>query len=354
MSDALKFFTIGTACVDYGITTHDLARLFNAEKGVFDAKAYIEPDSDYEDVGGSAVNTRLALEGTARAFGHNAVVYACTTFGRSGPQNLLKDTVLNALGVNTFGDPTVLDIYYNQDFRVKRNPVIQNYNGEYSGRIAFSHKKPSVDQSPTIRQEIADVIPHMNGVMLHSRYYSLAAHAARIAEERNIPVLLDWCEESTTMATDATDVIRHSKYVVAPGNALLPGMAKADARELLERFVEQYGCENVAVSDGGDPVQYFTNGQYGAFEVRRPHTISTTVGAGDARGSTSILSLALGHNFLDALKAGSEVATISIEHRGREWIPRMYNEARANALLMRTLQPAGEQAQALVYEPLAS
>lgn len=325
----IRAFTIGTAVwddvVDFGSRLHGI---FNDEKGIFDGKAVIK--HSYEQSGGSAINTRLAFQGIAQAFGFESVVHTCTKLGATGPDNPHKERVLNEIGVTSFSDETLMDAAFEQPgYILSKNRIFLNEgkpsegdedpDKRHKGRlIGKEHEDITVPLNPTIREEIANAVRKSNVVILHSRYPELAAYAAEIAQEEDIPVILDCSEKTPAIVERLGPLIRLSDYVVAPGGALLPGMKGPFASTLMTKLIEEYCREHVAVSDNNDPVQVYADGEASEIKVEQVETLDT-LGIGDARDAALGFFIALGDDFATALEKASAIASFTATFYGREW-----------------------------------
>ena len=329
----MRAFVIGTTSWDAVHDLPDLRNVFNNAHGTFDAK--IVSKKSYSHSGGSAINSRLAFQAIARALGDHATVYTCTKLGEDGKNNVNKALVLREIDNTGMNDDTLMDAAFGQvGYKVPMNTVILNNGGR--GIIKSTDDSKATD-SETIRHEIEAAVAKSKIVILHSRYPELALCAAQKAKELGIPVLFDCSETNPAIADKLGPVIELSDYVTAPADALAPGMTEPNAEELFKRLRDSHRCQNFAISNNNDPIRVFTNGQEIHIPVRTVNAIDL-LGAGDTRDAAMAVFLAKGESFIDALEKGSDIASLSIEYYGREWVPHVHQHMMNSPLYRRYFQ----------------
>jgi sugar/nucleoside kinase (ribokinase family) len=274
----------------------------------------------YKQSGGSAVNTRTAFGALANADGSTTTVWAGMKMGETGRKNPYKDRVLAEIGDHHLMDPA----FREEGYTISDNDITI-WNDPETGDVKRSITKAQDDIEtpiyPGVHQEIASAVAECDVVILNSRFPDIALTAAREAKKRGIPVVLDYSETNPDLIARCEELIRMSDYVLADGHSLLPGMDKKDANELRHRFVEDYDCQNVAVSDNRKPIKVYADGR--AFDVTIPMPDVPQVdnlGTGDVRDGAFGYYIAKGKSFLTALIRSSVIASNSVAYYGREWV----------------------------------
>jgi sugar/nucleoside kinase (ribokinase family) len=201
----------------------------------------------------------------------------------------------------------------------------------HSGRAVLK-AQPDVNTMPCphIRDQIASAIAMSDIAILHSRDPDLALFAAERAREARIPVLFDCSEKSPEIVAKLGPVLKNADFVLAPGDAMVPGMKKKDAHELFGRLVEM-GCDNFAISDNSHPILVYSRGEASILEVRKAQEVDVLC-AGDTRDAVTAYFLAGGQDFRTALEKGSDIASLSVEHYGRDWIDHLQAHINASPL----------------------
>jgi sugar/nucleoside kinase (ribokinase family) len=274
----------------------------------------------YTQSGGGAINARKAFEAQGQATNCGTVVWACAKFGETGPQNPYKDKILEEIGDHHLLDPA----YRREAYTISDNDITI-WNDLVTDNVKRSITKAQDDIEteiyPELEGHIIAAVAECDVVILNSRFPDIALIAAKEAKRLGIPVLLDYSETSPSLIARCEDLIKMSDDVLADGHALLPGMEKADGDELRRRLVEDYGCENVAVSDNRTPIKVYTNGEYLTVPVPMPDVLQVdNLGTGDVRDAICGFYIADRQDFLTSVIYSSVIASHSVSYPGREWI----------------------------------
>ena len=162
--------------------------------------------------------------------------------------------------------------------------------------------------------------PHPDRIDLHDAaavlfdgfYADLARTAALAAAEQDIPVILDcgsWRNVFTELLPLASVAILSEQF-------RLPGRAGAPPEDLVAALLDEYGLRFAAVSRGGDPIVWATQGAAGELAVPSVAAVDT-LGAGDVlHGAFMHFAFNEGLDDLAALERAAAVATQSCEHNG--------------------------------------
>ncbi len=302
----LTFFTLGTATWDDVVCVSGSGRFEDAK---------LNCEFEYEQSGGSAVNTRLALQAVAQAFETSSNTWLCTKLGHSVPQNRFKNLVIEQIGDHHLMDAA----FMRDDYAVPKNRIIINQ----SGRMVLRGKQQvNTPFDELIIREIIEAVSQSDLLILHSRYPQLTEIAATTAKDKGIKVILDYSEKDQSLVERLENVIHLSDYVLAPHDARLPGMTEDNPDVLFDRLVGDYGKTFVAVSNSSEPVKIFSGGQRTTVQPEHVKAIDLN-GAGDAKDAAFGFFIAKGNDPLAAYKKATAIATFSVQHPGREWIPHL-------------------------------
>lgn len=302
----LTFFTLGTA-------TWDDAVCVSGAGGFGDTKFNCE--FEYEQAGGSAVNTRLALQAVAEAFETKSDTWLCTKLGHSVPQNRFKNLVIEQIGDHHLMDAA----FMRDDYAVPKNRIIINQSGRMVLRGKQQVNTPFDD---LIIKEIIEAVSKSDLLILHSRYPQLTEIAATTAKDKGIKVILDYSEKDQSLVERLENVIHLSDYVLTPHDARLPGMTEDNPDVLFDRLVGDYGKTFVAVSNSSEPVKIFSGGQRTTVQPEHVKAIDLN-GAGDVKDAAFGFFVAKGSDPLVAYQKATVIATFSVQYPGREWIPHL-------------------------------
>jgi sugar/nucleoside kinase (ribokinase family) len=143
---------------------------------------------------------------------------------------------------------------------------------------------------------------------------------ASVANELGKPVIFDggsWKE-------GAGELLRHVHTAICSADFMPPGCASEGD---LVRFLKSCGVVNVALTQGAEPVRFFTGETSGEVSVPRVEAIDT-VGAGDIFHGAFCYFYTAGRGFEAALEAAAKVASESCCYRGtREWMEHLTEDA---------------------------
>jgi sugar/nucleoside kinase (ribokinase family) len=324
----MNIFVLGTTSLDFTIRMSGTAagrdnRVLTDTKTVADG-IDLRP-------GGSAMNIRFAFEALATAFGERTTVFTCTKLGESGPKNPFKDIVLHALGDPKMGDESIIDIAFGTGNEVPANGILVfgKGNGKTGRNIQKSREDKSTDLGPDIEEQIERAVRRSDAVLLQSRFRKAGFIAAQVAQEYEIPVILDYSIQSQETDPIMQEIMRLSDYIVMPTEACLPGVPDPDQRNVFLRnfrlcreVLHSYRCEHTAVSDAGNPIYGLNQGK--PFKIVLPDVQSVdSNGAGDVRDAALAFFILRGDDFVKALERASHVSSFSTTYHGRDWIPHL-------------------------------
>ncbi|MBJ7386889.1 MAG: kinase, partial [Mycolicibacterium sp.] len=121
-----------------------------------------------------------------------------------------------------------------------------------------------------------------------------------------------------------TDLVVHATDVVCSSDFRVPGTT--DSKSTAAALVAN-GVRTVVTTQGGDPVQWWSEGQSGSVPVE-PVMVVDTLGAGDAfHGAYAYFSTRRDTNVTDRVDRSSRVAALRCSVVGpRAWLSRLSTE----------------------------
>ena len=227
--------------------------------------------------------------------------------------------LLSSVGKNAFNEIITEDFKETKLVHIdlaggrKSAPVLATVvTSKYAGdRNIFTHDPvtPKTDLDP--KDLIDRIMPQI--VMLDGFYPEFCIELAKVASERNIPVVLDcgsWKPQYEKM-------LSHAETVICSADFIPPGcLTSIEAMQ----FLRDAGVINVAVSRGEESILFDGGKGINEIKVDKVEAVDT-LGAGDfLHGAFCFYALKLG-NFENALRAASQLATLSCKFKGtREWL----------------------------------
>ncbi|MFC8731301.1 nucleoside/nucleotide kinase family protein [Luteimicrobium sp. NPDC057192] len=162
---------------------------------------------------------------------------------------------------------------------------------------------------------VHELVRGQDVVLLDGHHPSLQAVAARAARAAGVPVLLDAGRWKPHLA----DLVPWCDVVAASGDFRLG--PEPDARaEAVGPGLRAVGVPRVAVTHGGDPVEWWDGDRSGTVPVPRVDVVDT-LGAGDAFHGALAWALASGTPFAGAIAEAARVASLRVTVAGpRAWL----------------------------------
>lgn len=187
--------------------------------------------------------------------------------------------------------------------------ITSENNGD---RTVYSHHPEPLNTDFQLNKLFTNVKPQI--VLLDGFYPEIAISSARMASEKQIPVVLDcgsW-KPQLEQLIPLTDVVICSEDFYPPGCS-----KTADTINYLEEQNVKYS----AVSRGGKDILTCVNGMRGKIAIEQVN-VKDTLGAGDfLHGAFCFFYLSEKGDFNSALTKAAAVATQSCKYRGtREWL----------------------------------
>ncbi len=151
-------------------------------------------------------------------------------------------------------------------------------------------------------------------VQVDGHYMQLCIAAARAAQERGIPVVLD----SGSWKTGMDRLLPHIAIAICSDDYRPPGCR--DVEDVLD-FLGERGIGRIAITRGGSATRFLDRDEKGTMPVCKIRAVDT-LGAGDVfHGAFCYYISQPGYNFRDALSAAARVASFSCRYPGtRSWM----------------------------------
>lgn len=155
--------------------------------------------------------------------------------------------------------------------------------------------------------EVAELAAAADVVLVDGHHPQLGLAAARAAREAGVPVLMDAGSWKPVLA---------ELLPLVTGAICSAGFAEVSTVDALHAR----GVPWVAVTHGGDPIEWSTGDAGGAIGV--PQVVARdTLGAGDAFHGAAALALARNASWPDCLRFAADVAAVRVQHPGpRGWL----------------------------------
>ncbi len=180
-------------------------------------------------------------------------------------------------------------------------------------RTVFSHHPgnlEAVDISLPSMIDYNDVL----FVMLDGFYMDFSIRLAKMAREKNIPVILDGGSWKDNMGT----LLPHVDMAICSNDFFPPGTS--NSKEVLDYLTRHGKVKNIAITRGEKPVLYSLSGKRGELPVK-PVKMVDTLGAGDVFHGAFCYFFENGNDFMESLEKASGIAGQSCQFFGtRAWM----------------------------------
>jgi len=157
------------------------------------------------------------------------------------------------------------------------------------------------------------IIERAKLVMVDGHHMEACQVWAAAARALGRPVVLDG--GSWKAGTD--ELLRSVHSAICSADFLPPGCA--GSHQVLD-YLKTCGVENIAITHGGDPIEYVTAQTQGVLPVPGVEAADST-GAGDVLHGAFCFYSSIGHSFVEALNMAAKVAAESCRYQGtRAWM----------------------------------
>lgn len=149
-------------------------------------------------------------------------------------------------------------------------------------------------------------------VLIDGHQMSVGRAIARVAKEKNIPVVID----GGSWKPGFEEVLPFVDFAICSANFFPPGCSNY---EDVIAYLADVGIPHIAITHGENSIQYFSEGVSGQLPVPQVNVVDT-MGAGDVFHG-AFCHYILQQNFTEALAAASKVAARSCQFFGsRQWM----------------------------------
>jgi sugar/nucleoside kinase (ribokinase family) len=150
-------------------------------------------------------------------------------------------------------------------------------------------------------------------VMVDGHYMQACQAWAAAAKALDKPVVFD----GGSWKDGAEALLKHVHTAICSADFMPPGCA--DSAQVVE-YLKARGVTNIAITHGGDPIEFVSGMSQGTLRVQQVKVADTT-GAGDVLHGAYCYYATLGHGFIQALSEAAEIATESCRYEGtRRWM----------------------------------
>ena len=162
-------------------------------------------------------------------------------------------------------------------------------------------------------QAIPDNILHDVDIVLIDGHQMMASlHIAQMAKAKNIPVVID----GGSWKPGFEQILHHVDYAICSANFYPPNCRNHQA---VFRYLQEIKIPYIAITNGGEPIHYFAQGETGIIDVAKTQVFDT-LGAGDVFHG-AFCHFLLRENFTHALMSAANIASDSCKFFGtRRWM----------------------------------
>lgn len=305
-----------------GLSVDAVYMLKGSAPGSFKGK--FEADNFYYTLGGGAANCATKLSQLSKAFNSHASITLVTRigsppFGDVAAQNAHR--IANQLIQQS--ELQIIDVVHGQNI-IPTNTVIEHSSDRF---IVKQHVGHTEEFKPGIGHTIMTQVHGADYVFIDPRKPFIASTAMIAAKQTGKTTIMDWGEKSwpkdPNLGRIYDQLLHGTDILMVPADAMVKGMKnhEEDPDQLMRRLREDYGQNNILMSDGGKDVQVLIDGKDHKIPVE-PHAGEAmyALAAGDTRNAGVIQGLMAGHDLLTAFQRGTAIASVKIKYPGQEFL----------------------------------
>ena len=168
--------------------------------------------------------------------------------------------------------------------------------------------------------DLGDLVADADVVLVDGHHPLIARAAARHAAARVTTLVVDAGRWKPVMS----DIVPHATDMVCSNDFRMPG---ADDSESTAAALVRSGVRTVVTTHGGDPVEWWSDGESGSVPVE-PVVVVDTLGAGDAfHGAYSYFSTQIESSVAERIDRSARVAALRCSVVGpRAWLSELRSE----------------------------
>jgi len=162
--------------------------------------------------------------------------------------------------------------------------------------------------------DLADLVAGADVVLVDGHHPLIARPAVRLAAARGTTLVVDAGRWKPVMS----DILPYATDMVCSNDFRVPG---ADDAEFTATALVRSGVRTVVTTHGGDPVEWWSDGESGSVPVQ-PVVVVDTLGAGDAfHGAYSYFSTQIESSVVERIDRSARVAALRCSVVGpRAWL----------------------------------
>jgi len=202
---------------------------------------------------------------------------------------------------------------------------VNNFPEDLAGQFASGRligRDPRVktgDLEPGYKDTINNDVHGSDIVFIDPKKRRMALAAVMAAKEQGKESVVDWGQDSWPEDQEGAmcfEMLRNASTVIVPDDAIVAGMSAGNPNELFERLLNDYGVENLVMSNGGQPVRCFFEGRETSIPIRKLGETVDTNASADTRNAGYTWLRARGFSKLEAVEFGSALASTKICYQG--------------------------------------
>lgn len=161
-------------------------------------------------------------------------------------------------------------------------------------------------------QQPVDLSAEIDLVLIDGHQMAVSCAIAQLAKYKNIPVVMD----GGSWKPGFEDVLPFVDYAICSANFYPPGCRNS---EEVMAYLAAVGIPHIAITQGEEPIQYWTLGVSGRIQVPQIQAVDT-LAAGDVFHGAFCHHI-LRQNFRDSLAEAAQMASYSCQFFGtRQWM----------------------------------
>lgn len=158
-----------------------------------------------------------------------------------------------------------------------------------------------------------NILQDVDIVLIDGHQIMAGLHIAQMAKAKNIPVVID----GGSWKPGFEQILHTIDYAICSANFYPPNCR--DNQEAVFTYLQEIKVPYIAITNGGEAIHYFAQGETGITDVPKVQTVDT-LGAGDVFHG-AFCHFILRENFTDALVSAANIASYSCKFFGtRRWM----------------------------------
>ncbi|MGD0912737.1 MAG: PfkB family carbohydrate kinase [Terracidiphilus sp.] len=191
-------------------------------------------------------------------------------------------------------------------------PPISSVTVDRSGHRNVVSANAAIVRAPDAEVD-RHVLEQARMVMVDGHYMQACQAWAVAARALRKPVALD----GGSWKDGTEELLKNVTAAICSADFLTPG---AKSSQQVVEYLLAHGVANVAITHGGEPIEFVSGMSSGTLRVPQVDVVDTT-GAGDVLHGAYCYYAALGHGFIEALSEAAEIAAESCRYEGtRAWM----------------------------------